>query len=192
MTFKMADKDRIISIYNLRADTKEFIGKGDAYIPAHTGLPAYCTDIEPPAALDGQIQIFDDKAQTWSLVDNYRGQTVYSITDGAAITITEPGPLPDNTTLTAPPDGFVKWNGSEWIKDEEAEKAAAVRAATEQKSALLTEANSRTADLRTKLMLEVITDEEKETLKVWVAYIDAVNAVDTSTAPDITWPEKPE
>ena len=40
MAFKMAGSDRIITIYNLSADTNEFIGKGDGFIPAHTGLPA--------------------------------------------------------------------------------------------------------------------------------------------------------
>ncbi|HFI6350111.1 TPA: tail fiber assembly protein, partial [Escherichia coli] len=36
MTFKMSDKDRIITIYNLSSATNEFIGKGDGFIPANT------------------------------------------------------------------------------------------------------------------------------------------------------------
>lgn len=48
MAFKFSEKDRTIRIYNLRADTREFIGAGDAYIPANTGLPADCTNIAPP------------------------------------------------------------------------------------------------------------------------------------------------
>lgn len=32
MAFKFSGKDRTIRIYNLRADTREFIGAGDAYI----------------------------------------------------------------------------------------------------------------------------------------------------------------
>ncbi|MDJ3698387.1 phage tail protein, partial [Salmonella enterica] len=36
MTFKMSSKARTITIYNLRSDTNEFIGAGDAYIPPHT------------------------------------------------------------------------------------------------------------------------------------------------------------
>ncbi|ELJ2785953.1 tail fiber assembly protein, partial [Salmonella enterica subsp. enterica] len=48
MAFQMSDKAQTIKIYNLRSDTNEFIGAGDAYIPPHTGLPANCTDIAPP------------------------------------------------------------------------------------------------------------------------------------------------
>lgn len=33
----MSDTPQTIKIYNLRSDTNEFIGAGDAYIPPHTG-----------------------------------------------------------------------------------------------------------------------------------------------------------
>ncbi|SQI64786.1 Phage tail fiber [Salmonella enterica subsp. diarizonae] len=42
MTLKMSDTTQIIKIYNLRSDTNEFIGAGDAYISPRTGLPANC------------------------------------------------------------------------------------------------------------------------------------------------------
>lgn len=61
MTFKFSDKDRTIRIYNLRADTREFIGEGDAYIPAGTGLPADCTDIAPPDITPGMAAVFNGK-----------------------------------------------------------------------------------------------------------------------------------
>ncbi|CQB61347.1 Gifsy-2 prophage tail fiber assembly like-protein [Salmonella enterica subsp. enterica serovar Typhimurium str. DT104] len=38
MTFKMSEQAQTIKIFNLRSDTNEFIGAGDAYIPPHTGL----------------------------------------------------------------------------------------------------------------------------------------------------------
>ncbi|GDC82980.1 phage tail fiber assembly protein [Escherichia coli] len=47
MDFTMSEQPRTIKIYNLLAGTNEFIGEGDAYIPPHTGLPAYSTDIAP-------------------------------------------------------------------------------------------------------------------------------------------------
>lgn len=49
MTFKMSDNAQTIKVFNLRADTSEFIGAGDAYIAPHTGLPANCTEIAAPA-----------------------------------------------------------------------------------------------------------------------------------------------
>ncbi len=46
MTFKMSEQAQTIKIFNLRSDTNEFIGAGDAYIPPHTGLPVF-----PPVIL---------------------------------------------------------------------------------------------------------------------------------------------
>ncbi|EJU7708824.1 tail fiber assembly protein, partial [Salmonella enterica] len=77
MTFKMSSKAQTIKIYNLRSDTNEFIGAGDAYIPAHTGLPANCTDIAPPEIPASHIAVFDVETQTWSLKEDHRGETVY-------------------------------------------------------------------------------------------------------------------
>ncbi|MGL5103067.1 MAG: tail fiber assembly protein [Plesiomonas sp.] len=45
---------------------------------------------------------------------------------------------------------------------------------------------------QTKLQLGRITSDEKRQLNLWLDYIDAVNAIDTSTAPDINWPVLPE
>lgn len=70
MTFKMSDTPQTIKIYNLRSDTNEFIGAGDAYIPPHTGLPANCTDIVPPGIPASHIAIFDAETETWSLKDD--------------------------------------------------------------------------------------------------------------------------
>ena len=63
MAFEMTDSDRIVTIYNLSADTNEFIGKGDGFIPAHTGLPAYSTDITPPPVTAGFVAAFNSHSQ---------------------------------------------------------------------------------------------------------------------------------
>ncbi|HIG9578635.1 TPA: tail fiber assembly protein, partial [Klebsiella pneumoniae] len=38
----------------------------------------------------------------------------------------------------------------------------------------------------------IISDDDKASLIAWMKYIQALNAVDISTAPDIEWPVKPE
>ncbi len=43
-----------------------------------------------------------------------------------------------------------------------------------------------------KLVLGRLSDNEKLQFNEWLDYLDAVNAVDTSTAPDIKWPTQPE
>lgn len=60
------------------------------------------------------------------------------------------------------------------------------------KQSLITEANQKTQLWQTQLMLGIITDEDKASLTEWMLYVQKVQAVDTSTAPDIIWPEKPE
>lgn len=46
---------------------------------------------------------------------------------------------------------------------------------------------------QTKLLMgRKLTANETAQLNVWLDYIDAVIAVDTSTMPDITWPVQPE
>ncbi|EDH7425184.1 DUF4376 domain-containing protein [Salmonella enterica] len=117
MTFQMSDKAQTIKIYNLRSDTNEFIGAGDAYIPPHTGLPANCTDIAPPDIPASHTAVFDSEKQTWSLFEDHRGETVYDTTTGNPIYISEPGLLPENTTTQAPASPIDKFENGQWVAD---------------------------------------------------------------------------
>ncbi|ECG8512869.1 DUF4376 domain-containing protein [Salmonella enterica subsp. diarizonae] len=117
MAFKMSEQAQTIKIYNLRSDTNEFIGAGDAYIPSYTGLPANCTDIAPPEIPASHIAIFDSETQTWSLHEDHRGETVYDTTTGNQVYISEPGPLPENTTTQAPASPVDKFENGKWVAD---------------------------------------------------------------------------
>lgn len=44
----------------------------------------------------------------------------------------------------------------------------------------------------TKLLLGRLSEEEKASFNAYLNYIDALNAVDTSSAPDVDWPMAPE
>ncbi|ELM8828268.1 tail fiber assembly protein, partial [Escherichia coli] len=37
-----------------------------------------------------------------------------------------------------------------------------------------------------------LTDDEKAQYNEWLDYLDALESVDISSAPDINWPESPE
>lgn len=63
--------------------------------------------------------------------------------------------------------------------------------AEQQKQSLLAEANNAIAPLQDAVDLGMVTDEEKAKLTAWKTYRVLLNRVDTSTAPDIEWPEKP-
>ncbi|EAW6539830.1 DUF4376 domain-containing protein [Salmonella enterica subsp. enterica] len=117
MTFKMSKEAQTIKVFNLRSDTNEFIGAGDAYIPPHTGLPANCTDIAPPDIPASHIAVFDAETETWSLHEDHRGETVYDTTTGNQVYISEAGPLPENTTTQAPASPIDKFENGKWVAD---------------------------------------------------------------------------
>ncbi|EDA9779833.1 tail fiber assembly protein [Salmonella enterica] len=190
MTFKMSEQAQTIKIFNLRSDTNEFIGEGDAYIPPHTGLPANCTDIAPPDIPSSHIAVFDAETQTWSLQEDHRGETVYDTTTGNQMYISEPGPLPENATSVSPGGGYKKWDSKTqvWVNDEAAEAAARLREAEGTKNRLLQIASEKIAPLQDAVDLGIATDDEKAQLGEWKKYRVLVNRVDTSN-PD--WPEQP-
>ena len=61
-----------------------------------------------------------------------------------------------------------------------------------QKQYLIAEVQTETQMLQTKLALGRIKEDEKARLNAWLDYLDELEAVDVSTAPDITWPAKPD
>lgn len=66
-----------------------------------------------------------------------------------------------------------------------------------QRQSLLTAANAATADWRTELQLDTISEEDKSNLIKWMTYIKAVKSLDILAVKDeasynaIAWPEKP-
>ncbi|WP_115190427.1 tail fiber assembly protein [Citrobacter braakii] len=191
MAFKMTDKDRVITIYNLSSSTNEFIGKGDGYIPANTGLPAYSTDIAPPSASDGFVAVFNFESGKWTVVEDHRGKTVYNIHTGSAITISQLGNLPDGVVTVAPEGQFVKWDGKKWVHDTEAEKTALITLLTQQKDSLLTFATSKIGPLQDAVDLGIATDAETVLLLAWKKYRVLINRIKPDDASDISWPEQP-
>lgn len=189
MTFKFSDRERIIRIYNLRADTREFIGAGDAYIPPGMGLPADCTNIAPPNIPGGKAAVFG--STKWNLAEDHRNKLLYSKETGKQVYITDLGPLPPDVTAVAPEGDFMCWGSEGWVKDTEAERASAVAHAAGEKKRLIQEATLAIGILQDAFDLAESTDEEQVSLSVWKKYRVMVNRVDTSLAPACEWPEKP-
>ncbi|KNZ88427.1 tail fiber assembly protein, partial [Morganella morganii] len=70
-------------------------------------------------------------------------------------------------------------------------KEQRIQQAEAQKQFLLAESNVAIAPLQDAVDLDMATPEEESLLKEWKKYRVMLNRVDTSTAPDITWPVKP-
>lgn len=96
----------------------------------------------------------------------------------------------------APPEGkirsFDKKGNPCWIDIPPPTTAELIAQAEAKRSELLFSAKEHISLWQTELQLGIISDDDKASLITWMTYIQALNAVDTSTAPDIEWPVKPE
>lgn len=191
MTFKMTNEDCTVTVYNLLADTREFIGKEDAFIPAFTGLPANCTMVKPPETEKGVIAVFDEEKQEWLIKEDHRGEVVFSTQTGTSISITEIGSYPPETTIIAPENIWQKWNGKAWVTDKDAERAALVVEAEAYKKSVLTQANAAIATLQDAVDLDMATDQEKLRLVEFKKIRILLSRISSEDAPDIVWPEAP-
>ncbi|EOZ1526153.1 DUF4376 domain-containing protein [Enterobacter hormaechei] len=119
-TFEFSNEPRQYHTFNFSADTHEYLGESDTLVEANTGLPAYCTLIQPPECPDGHALVFNDEG--WQAIEDHRGKVVTDKNTGMESVITELGPLPETVT-TAPRDNvFTKWDGEQWLPDLEAAK----------------------------------------------------------------------
>lgn len=95
-----------------------------------------------------------------------------------------------------PPAGKVRVAGKDglpaWEDIPPPTKEQLIEQTEAKKQSLIAEVNKETEMLRAKLALGRIKDDEKALLNAWLDYLDELEAVDVSTAPDVIWPELPE
>ncbi|EEW2264213.1 tail fiber assembly protein [Escherichia coli] len=73
----------------------------------------------------------------------------------------------------------------------EVPKEDLISQAEQQKANLIAEASQTISILQDAVDLDMATDAEAAALPLWKNYRVLLNRVDTSTAPDINWPEMP-
>ena len=198
MTEVILDKNNIatsageITVYNYDEITREYLSSSVEFLPVGVGIPANSCVDAPDKIKEGftVCRTADDKA--WKDIVDHRGETVYSTTTGEKIVITLPGDYPEDTTTHPPSTPYDKWDGSEWESDTKAQYAADVAEAEQQKSALLAEATAIIAPLSDAQAGGYIDDADVPRLAEWQRYRYKLTKVDTSTAPYITLPPKPE
>lgn len=188
----IATKAGDMMVYNFDGETREYLSASVEFLAVGVGIPANsCTD----APLDEKAGFAICRTVSfdgWEYVDDHRGETVYDTETGQPVEITGLGDYPDNVTTIEPLTPYDRWNGSEWVTDADAQKGGQVVTAQQKKASLLAEAQSTISLWQTELQLGIISNDDKVSLIAWMKYIQALNAVDTSTAPDIEWPVKPE
>ncbi|ECH0669108.1 tail fiber assembly protein [Salmonella enterica] len=188
----IATKAGEIIVYNFDLFSREYLAESVEFLAVGVGIPANsCTDA-PVEEKDGFAVCRKASLDGWESVADHRGETVYDTETGQPVDITSPGEYADNVTTIAPSTPYDRWNGSAWVTDEDAQKSGQVMEAKQKKAVYLAEAQSTISLWQTELQLGIISDDDKTSLISWMKYIQALNAVDTSTAPDIEWPVKPE
>lgn len=102
----------------------------DPMQPGHWLVPARCVEVAPPATGKNQAAQWQPESQTWRIIPDYRGQTVWRTDtwqyDGIATDIvTEAGGLPEGLTAVPPPSALHTWDAAKkaWVLDEAATQA---------------------------------------------------------------------
>ncbi|EFH6875571.1 tail fiber assembly protein [Escherichia coli] len=182
-----------ITVYNYNGETMEFTSASLEYLPVGVGVPGNSCVDAPISKKDGFAVCRTADLTGWEYVADHRGETVYSTATGKPVTISQLGEYPEGTTTIAPLTPYDKWDGEKWVTDTEAQYSAAVDAAEAQRQSLIDAAMASISLIQLKLQAgRKLTQAETTRLNAVLDYIDAVTATDTSTAPDVIWPELPE
>ena len=185
--------DGEIIVHNYDGETREYISTSTEYLAVGVGIPA-CSCLDAPGTHKAGYAICRSvDLNSWEYVPDHRGEVVYSTETGDTKEIAVPGDYPENTTTIAPLTPYDKWDGEKWVTDTEAQHSAAVEAAEAQRQSLIDAAMASISLIQLKLQAgRKLTQPENTRLNAVLDYIDAVTATDTSTAPDVIWPELPE
>lgn len=173
------------------ANTNEYTGWSDEYINLGVSMPGNSTDIDPGEAVARKVSLFTGTG--WQLEEDHRGVTVYSLENKTPSVVDYIGPIKEGFVAAEPSSMFDKWDGKKWVKNAEAEHTALVSDADAQKQYLITQANTHinTKQWPGKAAIGRLKDNELSQYNLWLDYLDALEAVDTASAPDIEWPTPP-
>ncbi|HHW7209508.1 TPA: tail fiber assembly protein [Escherichia coli] len=173
-------------------ETREYSGWSNEYINVGVSMPGNCTDIDPGEYIVGMVYLFN--GARWQLEKDYRGVTVYSMENKAPSVVDYIGPIKEGFVAIEPLSMFDKWDGKTWVKNAEAEYTALVSDADAQKQYLITQANDyiNRKQWPGKAVMGRLSDTEKAQYSLWLDYLDILEAVDTSNAPEINWPTPPK
>ncbi|HGW3962126.1 tail fiber assembly protein [Citrobacter sp. RHBSTW-00944] len=186
-----AIETHVATVSSYDAMTGEFIDTYDVRIIDGTGIPAFSTLTIAPEPEKGFAHIWN--GQSWDAVPDYRGMTAYIKESGAGVTVRDIGELAETLTLIKPLTPFDKWDGMQWVTDTDAQHASDVATADAEKQSRIDQANDYMNNKQWpgKSALGRMKDTEKGQYNLWLDYLDALEAVDTSSAPDIKWPTPP-
>lgn len=92
----------IARVFTFDSDTREFIAEIAEFIPHGVGLPANSCIDEPLPIKEGFVICRASDDSVWEYIEDHRGETVYSISDGAPSVIDYIGPIAEGYTSEEP------------------------------------------------------------------------------------------
>lgn len=180
-----------IRVYYFDPATREYVGWSDEFINVGVSMPGCSTAIAPGDAVEGKVFIFS--GAEWVQTEDHRGETAYATSDRRAVIVDYIGPLHEGFTSDAPATKFDKWDGRKWVADPEAQRTYDINAAESRQQTLINQANAfmNGKQWPGKAAIGRLKGNELAQYGIWLDYLDALEAIDTSSAPDIIWPEPP-
>lgn len=187
----LAIEDGWIVVYHVDHMTREYQGASYEYVMCDVGIPADSYADEPELPPAGMALRRSVNGSEWEHAPDYRGQTSYNIETREAQTITQIGELSELVTLLQPSSAFDRWSGTEWVIDNDAKQAAAVKTAQRELATRKSAASSRINELTYAVSLDIATDAEKMALTEWQKYAVLLSRVDVTEGDGIVWPSFP-
>lgn len=180
-----------ITVFNYDSVTRESLSSSVEFLSVGVGVPANaCTDA-PGESRPGFAICRKAGDSGWEYVADHRGETVYSTENGKPQVVMALGHYPEGTTVVKPASPFDHWDGERWVTNIDAQEAAAVTVAENEKRRLQSEAERIISPLSTAVKYQMATEAEARTLSDWEKYTVLLNRVDARLATHINWPEIP-
>ena len=107
---QIIDEDGVFIYYLGKNYELRYIIKKTLSINEIVNLHKTYTTIQPPTFEQDQIAVFDPKTKKWSIVEDYRGYTIYNINTKETTILKEIGSVPDGWTLQEPPTKYHVYN----------------------------------------------------------------------------------
>ncbi|MBJ9210295.1 tail fiber assembly protein [Citrobacter portucalensis] len=166
------------AFYYYYSVTFVYSGWPDEFINTGVSLPGCSTTVEPPEEMNGTVVVFN--GSSWELLPNHRNSTVYVTDTQQPVVVDYLEEIKTGSTALAPATPYDKWNGSEWVTDAEAQYAAAIMQAENDRQRLLKHVDAIMLDWRTELMLGEISDANRAKLSASLVYKNEVKEVDVT------------
>lgn len=186
----LADETVEIEVATFDKPMREHAGNYMLRVIAGTGLPPMtCRDI--PEIKAGFAPVRNDSDDGWDYLPDHRGTIVWDKSNAEKSEISELGDIPESKTPIEPPFPYPKWVNVKWVNDDVKQKQVEVSQADTKKTVFIAEASKEIAILADAVEFDMATPEEVARYNALRKYRVELNRVDTSTAPDIAWPQKP-